>query len=114
MCMIASYRGEMYATASVHDRWQQQLGGIDQVPDSQAKREQSKRDMKFSPVADDVTVKLFALHGSFYFLQFIDVFLRAGHKGAWTCQFTFLIRNEAVLARLAAQFLGCRFERDIG
>src|SRR5260370_38179770 len=104
----------MYATASVHDRWQQQLGSIDQVPDSQAKREQSKRDMKFSPVADDVTVKLFALHGSFSFLQLIDVLLRAGHKGPWPCQLTFFIRDEAALARPAAQFLGCRFGRDIG
>src|SRR5258707_12213152 len=101
----------MYAAASVHDRWQQQLGSIDQVPDGQAKREQSKRDMKFSPVADDVTVKLFALHGSFYFLQLIDVFLLAGHKGAWTCQLTFFIRYESVVARLASQFIGGRSGR---
>src|SRR5260370_7019384 len=98
MCMIASYRGEMYATASVHDRWQQQLGGIDQVPDSQAKREQRKRDMKFSPVADDVTAKLFALHGSFAFCQFIVSFLRAAHTSARPGHPTFLSRNTPVTA----------------
>ena len=76
--------------------------------------QESKGDMEFAPVAKDVAVKLFALHCSFYFPQFSDVFLCARHEGAWTSQFAFLIGNEAVWASFAAQFLGRCLERDIG
>ena len=91
----------------------EELCGIDEVPDGEAEGEEGEGDVEEAPVADDVAVKLFALHGTLDVLQFGDLFLGSGHEGAWAGERTVLIGDESRLTNDAAQFLWSCFEGDV-
>src|SRR5712691_1956122 len=93
---------------------QQQLHCIDNMPDCQPQRQQCKRYVKFSPVADHIATKLFALHRSLYTLQLSHLFLCAWHERTGTSELALLVWNETVLTSFSTHFLRRRFKRDIG